>query len=175
MTPDRGADNTDELRFIADSMLGSLARRLRMLGIDTAFLPEASDAELRFLARSQGRTLLSRDRRLVKALGDRAWEVAGSDVREEFTSIASRLAGKGCAIKPMSRCLDCNGRLTGVDPASARAKVPPHVLDQGLDLVSCSGCGKAYWKGTHRKRMDAEVRWMEAELRKHRKGCSGKG
>ena len=169
MITERVVDKADRPRFIADSMLGSLARRLRMLGIDTAFLRDASDGELRFVVRSQERILLSRDCRLVKALGDRAWLVTGSDVREEFTSIASKLAEKGCGSAAMSRCLECNGRLAPVDPSSAGAKVPPHVLDQGLDLVSCPECGKAYWKGTHRERMDAEVRWMEEELEKRRR------
>ena len=146
-----------------------------MLGIDTAFLRDASDGELRFVVRSQGRILLSRDCRLVKSLGDRAWQVTGSDVREEFTSIASKLAEKGCRVRPMSRCLECNGQLTPIDPASARAKAPPHVQDQGLDLVSCPGCGKAYWKGTHRERMDAEIRWMEKELKKYNKRFLGEG
>ncbi len=30
--------NPDSLRFVADKMLGSLARKLRLLGIDTAYI-----------------------------------------------------------------------------------------------------------------------------------------
>jgi len=140
-----------------------------MLGLDTVFLRDAPDGELRFIARSQGRILLSRDCRLVKVLGDQAWQVTGSGVHEEFTSIASKLAGKGCRPAPLSRCLECNGELIPIDPVSAKAKAPPHVLDIGLDLMSCTDCGKVYWKGTHRERMDAEVRWMEGELKKRRR------
>lgn len=149
-------------------MLGTLARKLRMLGIDAAFARDADDGELKFLVRFEGRILLSRDCRLVRSLGNRAWQVAGGDVREEFLSIAPALAAAGCRPAPMSRCLECNRELIPAHPASTRAKVPPHVLGKGLDLVSCPECGKVYWKGTHTGRMREEVEWMEEELKKRR-------
>lgn len=160
-------------KFIADSMLGSLARRLRMLGIDTAYCRDSEDGALKSMARAEGRILLSRDRRLVRAIGKGAWEVTGTGVREEFLSVAPLLAAEGCRPAPMSRCLECNGRLITPDSASARAKAPPHVLESGADLLSCAGCGKVYWKGTHGKRMDEEVAWMKGELEKRRRPGEG--
>ena len=150
-------------------MLGSLARKLRMLGIDTLFLKDVEDSELKFLVRSQGRILLSRDRRLVEALGSRAWQVTGANVRKEFLSIASSLAAGDCLPAPMSLCLDCGGKLIPVSPASARSKVPPNILERGLNLLGCSECGKVYWHGTHWARMEEEIRWMEEEIEKRRR------
>lgn|GEM_PF-681130 len=156
-------------RFVADSMLGSLARKLRMLGIDVLFLKDAPDSELKFLVRSQSRILLSRDGRLVETLGSRAWLVDGANVREEFLSIAPSLAAGGCRTSPMSLCLICGGKLVPVSPASAGSKVPPYILERGLDLSECSGCGKIFWHGTHWKRMEEEIRWMEEEIEKRRR------
>ena len=48
-------------RFIADVMLGSLARWLRILGFDTIYFRAIDDNELIKIARQQERTLLTRD------------------------------------------------------------------------------------------------------------------
>ena len=53
-------------------MLGSLAKKLRMLGIDTAYLSDAPDAQLKYVVRSEGRILLTRDASLAKQLGEKA-------------------------------------------------------------------------------------------------------
>jgi len=153
-------------KFIADSMLGSLSKKLRMLGIDTVYARDAEDSKIRSIVRSQGRILLSRDTRLVSSLGERAWLVTGSDTREEFLSIAVSLAGAGCRPVPMSRCLQCNDLLIPIDPLSARDKVPPHVLEKGVDLVSCPACGKVYWQGSHAGRMGQEIGWMKEQIEK---------
>jgi uncharacterized protein with PIN domain len=145
-------------------MLGSLAKKLRMLGVDTAYLNHATDAELRYAVRSQDRVLLTRDTVLAGHLAGRALLVTGSDSREEFLSIAEFLRDKRVRPCPMSRCLECNGQLIPADPASVRAKVPLHILESGLELRSCSGCRKIYWKGTHAGRMVEEIRWMEEQL-----------
>ena len=53
-------------RFVADSMLGSLARWLRMLGYDTAYRKDVADDELSRLASSEKRRILTRDKDLAK-------------------------------------------------------------------------------------------------------------
>jgi uncharacterized protein with PIN domain len=147
-------------------MLGSLAKKLRMLGVDTIYGRDASDSEIMYLVRAQGRILFSRDARLVDRLGNKAWLVTGSDTREEFLSIIPVLLETGCRFAPMTRCLRCNDTLLPVDPASARAKAPPHVLEKGFELMSCPACGKVYWQGTHAGRMRGEIEWMEEQLEK---------
>jgi len=47
-------------------MLGSLARWLRVLGVDVSFEPSLDDAELVRTARAQQRIILTRDTHLVK-------------------------------------------------------------------------------------------------------------
>ncbi len=153
-------------KFIADAMLGSLVKKLRMLGIDTAYLRDAKDSQLKYLVRSQGRVLLSRDARLVRDLGKKAVLVTGSNTREEFLSIVPVFAAAHCATSPMSRCLKCNEPLVPIEPAVAMDKVPPHVLEKGTDIVFCPACGKAYWRGSHAGRMEQEIRWMEGKLEK---------
>ncbi|MDI7277663.1 MAG: Mut7-C RNAse domain-containing protein, partial [Anaerolineae bacterium] len=62
MTEPAQADGAScEPSFVADAMLGRLARWLRILGYDTLYDPRWHDDELVRLARAQGRILLTRD------------------------------------------------------------------------------------------------------------------
>jgi len=155
-------------RFIADIMLGSLAKKLRLLGIDTAYIKDADDNELKYLVRSQNRILLTRDMNLSRNLGDHAWLVNGSDAREEFLSIAERLAPFSDNIMPFSRCLDCNEPLITIDASETDGRVPPYILSSKTHFSKCSSCGKVFWEGTHRKRMVQEVEWMRKFIEEKR-------
>ena len=61
-------------RFIADAMLGKLAKWLRILGLDVAYEKAIEDQALISRARLEKREILTRDRRLVQ----RRW---GSSIR----------------------------------------------------------------------------------------------
>src|SRR2546430_438365 len=53
-------------RFLADRMLGKLARWLRILGYDTAYLPQLSPEGVMREGRRQRRLILTRDTRLLR-------------------------------------------------------------------------------------------------------------
>ena len=153
-----------QLKFGADSMLGSLAKKLRLLGMDTTYQSDAADSELKYLVRSRDLILLTKDVHLAASLGNRAWLVTGSTVREEFRSIAGKLKSAGHKIQPFSRCLECNELLRTIAPRGAEGRVPPYVLNANERFSECISCGKVFWEGTHRKRMEQEVGWMRKVL-----------
>ena len=64
--PVRRPQRLADPRFVLDVHLGALARRMRMLGIDTAYRNDASDPELVEEANAQGRFLLTQDRGLLR-------------------------------------------------------------------------------------------------------------
>ena len=167
--------NPDSLRFVADSMLGSLAKKLRLLGIDTAYISDADDSELKYLVRSQSRILLTRDMNLSRNLGGLAWQVSGKDVREEFLSITKKLSAVGCQPDPFSRCLECNDELITLESSNVRDKVPPYVLESRHSFHGCPSCGRVYWEGTHSERMEEEVEWMEKVLEEEKRGKGEEG
>ncbi|MGH9975611.1 MAG: Mut7-C RNAse domain-containing protein, partial [Nitrososphaeraceae archaeon] len=55
-----------DLAFFADSMHGSLARKLRIFGIDTAYSSSISDNHLLMECSNQRRILLTSDKELFK-------------------------------------------------------------------------------------------------------------
>lgn len=158
-------NGSSTLRFLADKMLGSLTKKLRLLGINTGYLNAADEGELKYIARSQSRIILTRNRKLADSLDDGAWLVSGSGAREEFLSIASKLQSDDCRPVPFSLCLDCNERLLPVDPVETESKIPPYVLGTKIHFSKCASCGKVFWEGTHRKRMEEDVEWMREKLR----------
>jgi uncharacterized protein with PIN domain len=156
---------TDSDRFLLDGMLGVLARKLRMLGLDAEFSADADPAMIRYRSRAEARIVLTRNPKLVKILGDRGWLVTGTDAREEFQSLVPLLRMITPPRDPFSRCLDCNTRLVSATREQARDSVPYYVWKNTEHFMTCSSCDKNYWKGTHHRRMLEEVREMEEELK----------
>ncbi|MBI3006700.1 MAG: DUF5615 family PIN-like protein, partial [candidate division NC10 bacterium] len=55
------------MRFLADAMVGRLAKWLRALGYDTLYYRDGDDEALLATAAAEGRVLLTRDTRLPRA------------------------------------------------------------------------------------------------------------
>jgi len=52
--------------FLADAMLGSVARKLRIFGFDTLYIAHAHDDEILKTGIEQGRVILTADKELFK-------------------------------------------------------------------------------------------------------------
>ncbi len=140
-------------RFLADAMLGRLARWLRILGYDAAWEEHVSDAELVRRAVQEERILLTRDRAL-----ESEWRVSDiHNVRaEEPQAQLGEVAAAfdlGPGAKPFSRCSLCNVELEPCTREDARGRVPPRVHAAGDRFWRCTGCGRCYWEGSHVDRM----------------------
>ncbi|HVD28703.1 MAG TPA: Mut7-C RNAse domain-containing protein, partial [Mycobacteriales bacterium] len=95
--------------LLLDVGLGTLARRLRLLGLDAAWSNDADDAELVARATAEDRVLLTQDRRLLmrRAL-PRGALVRGSRPDNQLTDLLDRFAP---TLAPLSRCTACGGAL----------------------------------------------------------------
>jgi uncharacterized protein with PIN domain len=140
-------------RFMADAMLGRLARWLRILGFDTAWEAHIADGDLVRRALEQDRVILTRDRALPEQ-----WRVSGVYVLAEDEPIA-QLRDVAAAFqlarrtRLFTRCSRCNTLLVRASREEARASVPPRVLEAQADLLRCPGCERFYWSGSHTRRM----------------------
>jgi uncharacterized protein with PIN domain len=142
--------DTPEPTFVADVMLGRLARWLRIAGFDVLYSNRFTDEELVELSNRECRILLSRDTRLLvrKAVG-RFIFLASEEIRSQVREV---LAVTGARAFPgiLSRCLACNDRLENVSREQVRERVPPFVFETQAQFKFCPRCGKIYWAGTHR-------------------------
>jgi uncharacterized protein with PIN domain len=153
-----GGDNGDGMRFVADSMLGRLAKWLRVLGYDThyqtSYTPEVMDALV-----SEGRLLLTRHRKRAERSGRQAAWVHGNHVSEQLIGLANELPLEPPPSAWFSRCLICNTLLRQACENEAREKVPEYVFHQNVNQIHlCPSCGRYFWPGSHRSRMTAQLR-----------------
>jgi uncharacterized protein with PIN domain len=65
--PVRRPQHLEPARFVLDVHLGTLARRLRLVGVDTAYANDADDDALVEQANASRRVLLTQDRDLADA------------------------------------------------------------------------------------------------------------
>lgn len=142
-------------RFCLDVHLGSLARRLRLLGLDSWYRNDAGDDELIEVAAAGGRVLLTRDRGLLRRRAVRLGAyVRGDRPDDQLTDVLDRFAPP---VEPWTRCPACNGLL-----APAAKDDVLHLLQPGTRrtyqvFARCRSCGRAYWHGAHARRLDAMV------------------
>ncbi|BEP17130.1 hypothetical protein PYJP_04820 [Pyrofollis japonicus] len=140
-----------EPKFIVDSMLGSLARWLRMLGYDTLYAKNWHDSRILEEAEKSGRILVTRDRGLYRRALRRGIEavLVYENVVESLAKL-HRVYGIRLEIDPnKSRCPLCNAPLRRVSKEEVRGRVPPRVFEAYEEFWVCTGCGQVYWRGGH--------------------------
>lgn len=147
-----------EPRFIADAMLGGLARWLRILGFDVAYDAAISDEELVRRSLKEGRHLLTRDRALPEE-----WRVSGctvlttDDVKAQLRAVVEGI-GLREQVRLFSRCTLCNAILEPTSKEAVRDRVPSRVFELNETFSRCPRCDRVYWEGSHTERMRARVR-----------------
>lgn len=142
--------------FVLDVHLGTLARRLRLVGVDAAYAPsDAGDDALIEQANASGRVLLTQDRALLcrRALRLGAY-VRGALPDDQLRDVLDRFAPP---LAPWTRCTACNGPLA----AAAKADVEP-LLEPGTRrayeaFARCGTCGQVYWRGAHSQRLQRVI------------------
>jgi uncharacterized protein len=137
----------DEVRLVADAMLGRLARRLRALGYDTVYDVNLNDPTLARLARAEGRILLTRDHQLALAKGLRAVLIESDHLAGQLTQVLALLPPP--LPRRFGRCVVCNVMLEELDRASVESRVPEYVWETQREFALCRGCGRIYWRGSH--------------------------
>ena len=146
-------------RFVTDSSLEQLARRLRFLGYDVLSHRGARLEELFDDAAREGRIVLTlSSRRPRRHAGVPALVVPRRDLAVAVRLVAARHAP---ATARWSRCPSCNVALQSRSAFEARGEVPSRVTRGGSPLTWCPACGRWYWRGSHVERME---RWFDEVL-----------
>jgi uncharacterized protein with PIN domain len=142
-----------DMRFVLDTHLGKLAAHLRMLGFDSLYGRDCRDEELAHISAGQQRTLLSRDRGLLKrSLVTRGYLVRATHPREQLIEVCRRF-NLSRSIAPFRLCLHCNTPLQVVRKDLISHRLPTETRKHYDEFHICPGCNRLYWKGSHYQRM----------------------
>src|SRR6266705_4287455 len=141
--PVRRPQHLEPARFVLDVHLGTLARRLRLVGVDTAYANDASDDALIEQANACRRVLLTQDRGLLcrRSLRLGAY-VRGSRPDDQLRDVLSRFAPP---LAPWTRCTSCNGLLAPARKADVEPLLQPGTRRAYQAFSRCPGCGRVYW------------------------------
>lgn len=137
------------LRLVCDVHLGALARRLRLLGLDTRYARDADDAWLADVAAAERRVLCSRDRGLLSRRAVVHGMLPRSDDPDrQVREVAARFPVARDAA-PHTRCVRCNGLLRAAAREEVAEEVPPRSLAAFDRFARCGDCGQVFWSGSH--------------------------
>jgi uncharacterized protein with PIN domain len=146
------------MKFIADAMLGRLAKWLRLLGFDVLYYPDIDDRQVIKISREQERTILTRDTRMLqcKAVRDAVF-IRSDHIVDQLLEMKNLLAFQDPDLA--ERCTVCNKRLREVaDRDEIKDLVPDYVYHNFSSFMRCCCCGKIYWEGSHYKNIRERAR-----------------
>jgi uncharacterized protein with PIN domain len=136
-------------RFVLDVHLGTLTRRLRLLGFDCWYRADADDHELASVAVAEERILLTRDRELLmRRVISHGYCPRSDDPDEQALEVVRRFRLDG-ELAPWTRCVRCNGLLRRVTREEVLELLPPRTRTEFDEFSRCDSCGRVYWPGSH--------------------------
>jgi len=151
------------LRFLLDVHLGTLARRLRLLGVDTSYeSTDIGDPALAARSAAERRVMLSRDRGLLRRreLWSGAY-VYSTRPEDQLRDVLDRFRPK---LRPWTRCTACNGLLREATKEEVADQLHGGTQRSYDVFAQCQECGRAYWKGAHHEQLVAIVERALAEF-----------
>ncbi len=166
-----------EVSFIVDTMLGSIARWLRMLGYDTLYYNDLDDWRIINIAARNNRVVITRDRGLyAKCVKSnlKCLLLEEESIENRLAKISRKYGIRLYIDLEKSRCPVCNGELAKVSKESVVGKVPQRVYERNNDFWICRSCGKVYWIGRHWRRIEDTLK-RAREISSYSKRSSGGG
>ncbi len=137
-------------------MLGTIAKKLRMLGFDTQYYNTINDDELIISAKKEERTIITKDQMLaVKAINQDipTIQILTHTEKEQMIEIAHKMSWKKLTLDN-PRCSICNGMLQKASKQEIIGMIPPKVAELVQEFWQCDKCSHIYWVGTHIRNLE---------------------
>lgn len=151
-------------KFVLDAHLGALARRLRLLGIDTDYSPTYTDRQLALISCNENRIVLTRDIPLLKQkIIEWGYWLRSQQPEEQLLEVIRRY-DLAPSFQPFTRCLACNGTIHPVEKEAVVEHLPHDTQEYFNEFYQCAACGKVYWKGSHYERMVQHIKNLNEKL-----------
>ncbi|MCX7857433.1 MAG: Mut7-C RNAse domain-containing protein [Deltaproteobacteria bacterium] len=141
------------MRFICDSMLGKLAKYLRILGLDAIyFRPSRKGVETIFEEPYYFFT------RRKKSPYQNTVYIKADRVQDQLREIKNIIKPYVDTSRIMMRCIKCNKELEAVEKDKVEPLVPEYVFHTQKQFYICPQCKKVYWSGSHVENMYKWIR-----------------
>lgn len=161
-----------EYSFMADAMLGKIARKLRMFGFDTIYDPNIDDMDILDSSKNKGRIVLTSDRILFKRCKKRGINTILTYKETEIENLVTIFSSLN--IKSINSqkvpylCTSCNGLLnTIIDKNSIKYDIPVRLLHSNKLFYKCTNCRKIYWRGSHMEQISYLINEINMKLTSH--------
>jgi uncharacterized protein len=143
-------------KFVADTMLGRLAKWLRIMGCDTHYRPFYQPEQIRSLV-EEGRILLTRNsRRLTRCKG--AVFLRADHVKDQLNQLQQEGLIPVDHARWFTRCMLCNDTLLTPSAEAVKENVPEYVLFENPSGIRfCPSCNRFFWPGSHKQKMMAQL------------------
>ena len=144
---------SDKPEFLADAMLGNIARKLRLFGFDCKYFATIKDDQLLSIAKNDNRILVTKDHEIVNVCKKQnipVIELCSQDEIRQIVEICKKISLSKCKIDMIGiRCAICNGAVQSIDKEKIIDRIPVKVAQNTQQFWSCDSCNHIYWKGTH--------------------------
>ncbi len=164
------------MRFLADGMLGKLARWLRMLGHDVIYSVQFNDSELLELAKKDDRFLLTKDLELYKRAVGRgldAYYVEGMIESERLAEVAKRFGLQLTIDMNRSYCPVCNTKIKETPKEKLQDELEKNTLTYYNKFWKCPNCSQIYWQGAHWTQINNTINQARLKLEKLKENNNG--
>lgn len=144
----------EKISFAVDVNAGKLALFLRILGFDTVYESGMRNGRLVEIAISQNRILLTRDVNLLKRKTVmHGYLLREQDPKRQLVEVV-RLYDLCSRIKPLTRCIPCNGLLVPTSKEVILERLEPLTRKYYNSFQICEECRKIYWPGSHQEKIN---------------------
>ncbi len=150
------------MKFIADRMLGKLAKQLRMLGYDTLYYRGEGIYPLIRLGRQEGRVILTRNTKLIpRRPEDMILRITEDQPQLQLKELIQKGNIEMDEGKVFSRCLLCNALLDPISRKEVEGKVPDFIFHHQEEFFRCPQCQRIYWPGSHQENMQKRIKELQ--------------
>lgn len=150
-----------------DAMLGTVAKKLRILGIDCVYFKTIDDDDLVLVAKKENRVIITKDRKLADFA--RKHDISTVELyihteKEQLVEIAKKLNWKRYELNASNaRCAICNGKLRQTQKEQIGI-LPPRIAQNIQEFWICENCKHVYWEGTHIRNLKKFIGEVNASL-----------
>jgi hypothetical protein len=149
-------------------MLGTLAKKMRILGFDCLYSATIEDDELILIAKKENRIVITKDRQVAdnsKKHDILTVLLTTFTEKEQFVEIAKKMGWMEYEFNAEdARCPVCNGKIVAIEKSQIEDEMPPKIAQNVREFWICEGCKHIYWEGTHIRNLKKFIEEINAQL-----------